>query len=182
VGAQEQLGILIRRLREERNLSVRTLATLTGFSPSFISQVETGQASPSIASLEKIATALGVSVAEFFQESEARSSSVVRNADRPRLHSGWSQALLEKLSLNHSSKLYPVVITIEPGGTSGKHPASTSREEFGFVLDGSIVLTLNEDEYSLQRGDAATIPANTPRRWNNSGDVPAQILIVSVRN
>ncbi len=182
MGAQEQLGILIRRIREERKLSVRTLATVTGFSASFISQVETGQASPSIASLERIAAGLGVSLAEFFQETDARSFPVVRKSERPRLHSGWSQALLEKLTLTHSTRLYPVVITIEPGGMSGKHPASTGREEFGFVVAGSLVLTLNEEEYSLMCGDAITIPQNTPRRWHNVSAEPAQVLLVSPRN
>jgi transcriptional regulator with XRE-family HTH domain len=63
----EQVGELVRELREARRLSVRALAAQAGFSPSFISQVENEQASPSIASLERIATALGVTLVEFFQ-------------------------------------------------------------------------------------------------------------------
>ena len=182
MGAQEQLGILIRRLREERNLSVRTLASVTGFSASFISQVENGQASPSIASLERIATSLGVSLAEFFQETDANSSRVVRGTQRPTLQSGWSQAVLERLTHTHTGRLDPVLITIQPGGISAKHPASISREEFAYVVEGSLGLTFNEEEFSLEQGDAITIPANTPRKWHNDSEKPAQVLIVSPRN
>jgi len=58
-------------------MSLRSLASRTDFSPSFISQVENGVVSPSIASMEKIAGALGVTLGEFFAaaaEGEATSA------------------------------------------------------------------------------------------------------------
>ena len=60
------VGERIRQLRLDLGMSVRTLATQTGFSPSLISQVEHSQVMPSIGSLERIALALGVSLGEFF--------------------------------------------------------------------------------------------------------------------
>ena len=59
------IGEHIRRLRSDRGLSVRAFAAQTGFSPSFISQLENGQVSPSLGSLQKIADALGVTLGEF---------------------------------------------------------------------------------------------------------------------
>ena len=56
----------MRRLREQRGLSLRALAAATDFAPSFISQLEHGTVSPSIASMERIVGALGVSLGEFF--------------------------------------------------------------------------------------------------------------------
>ena len=67
-GDEGYVGKVIRRLRDRTGLSVRGLASKSGFSPSFISQVELGQASPSIASLEKIASALDVTLGEFFEK------------------------------------------------------------------------------------------------------------------
>ena len=49
------LGQSLRRLRESRHISLRVLAEQTDFSASFLSQVENGQASPSISSMERIA-------------------------------------------------------------------------------------------------------------------------------
>src|SRR5439155_2862935 len=92
--AQIQVGELLRRIREKRGVSLRTLADKSGFSPSFISQVENGQASPSIASLEKIVGALDVTLVQFFQAGELRSSAVVPVAQRPRIESGWSKAYI----------------------------------------------------------------------------------------
>ena len=63
---QVQVGERVRSLRTALNLSVRTLASKASFSPSFISQVENGLVSPSIASLERIASVLEVTLAGFF--------------------------------------------------------------------------------------------------------------------
>ena len=80
--SENHIGDRIRRLRTDRGLSVRTLAAMAGFSPSFISQVEHGQVSPSIASLERIASALGITLGGFFTESVPTPAAVVRAAER----------------------------------------------------------------------------------------------------
>src|SRR5688572_33407883 len=95
--SEASLGPSVRRLREAQQLSLRTLAERTGFSASFLSQVENGQASPSISSMERIATALGVSLGEFFQTAETNPLPVVRADARAVLNSGWSKAQLEAL-------------------------------------------------------------------------------------
>jgi len=64
----ENVGKAVRELRVRQHLSLRNLAGQTGFSPSFLSQIENAQSSPSLASIEKITAALGVSLSEFFQE------------------------------------------------------------------------------------------------------------------
>jgi quercetin dioxygenase-like cupin family protein len=72
------------------------------------------------------------------------------------------------------------LITLEPGGRSGKHPTAHPREEFAFVLRGSVELTLGPDTYRLEEGDAATLLRGELRRWTNVGNQDARILIVAV--
>ena len=64
---EQRLGPELKRMRDAAGMSVRTLADLAGFSPSFISQIENGQVSPSIASLEKITATLNLTLADFFR-------------------------------------------------------------------------------------------------------------------
>jgi transcriptional regulator with XRE-family HTH domain len=66
------VGERMRQLRRGLGMSVRALATTTGFSPSLISQAENNQVTPSIGSLERIAMALGVNLSQFFAEPETR--------------------------------------------------------------------------------------------------------------
>ncbi len=169
---------IVRALREAQSLSVRTLASKSGFSASFISQIENGQASPSISSLEKIASALGVTLFEFFGKSESRAFVVVRATDRPRLQSAWSKAHIESLSTDSISRLESLLITIEPTGCSGNSLHVQSREHFAFVVSGEIVLFLENDRQTLTAGDAVTIPAQRPYRWSNESAESAQILLV----
>jgi transcriptional regulator with XRE-family HTH domain len=179
--AERQVGTLLRDLREERRLSVRTFAGQAGFSPSFISQVENGQASPSIASLEKIAAALDLTLVEFFQSGEARASVVVRAEQRPRFESRWSKAEIESLGSDRAGRLEPLLITLRAGGTSGKRPYTLPGEQFAFVVSGEVTLLLDGTEQVLSTGDAVTISAQRPFRWFNSSNGPAQLLVVSSR-
>jgi transcriptional regulator with XRE-family HTH domain len=180
---EANLGEAVRRLRERSHMSLRTLAEKTDFSPSFISQVENGQASPSISSMEKIALALGVTLGEFFQATENRGSNIVRAGGRLGLNSEWSKANIE--SLAHSlagSKLEAVLVTLFPGGASGKRPAAGPYEEFAMVLSGCVSLRLSDQpEQVLNAGDAVSIRPGLPRQWENHGEESTQILVVSAR-
>lgn len=172
----------MRRLRTEQRMSLRALASRTDFSPSFISQVENGMVSPSIASMERIARTLGVTLGEFFAALAAGDAPlVVRAKDRLQMSSLWSQASIEALSPMTGRRLEPVLITLHPGGRSAKHPATHTAEEFAYVLEGGPTLTLGPEEHVLLAGDAVTIRPQELRRWENRGSVVARILNVSAR-
>ena len=89
--SNEQLvGDHLRDVRTRQGFSVRALAARAGCSPSFISQVEHGQASPSISSLERLVPALGMTQGDFFRAST--SPAVVRSHKRAALTPSWSGA------------------------------------------------------------------------------------------
>jgi transcriptional regulator with XRE-family HTH domain len=184
VTGPKNVGERLRHLREERRISVRKLAELTEFSASFISQVENGQASPSIGSLERIAAAVGVTLGEFFAapSGDERAGLIVRAAGREHLDSAWSNARIDALApMSGGRKLEPVLITLEPGGRSGKRPHAHAMEEFAFVLEGRVRLTLGEEAHDLEEGDAVTITPEQARAWENTGSAAARILVVSAR-
>jgi XRE family transcriptional regulator, regulator of sulfur utilization len=179
---EQSLGAAIRRLREQRRLSVRTLARKCGFSPSFISQVELNQASPSLTSLEQIARGLGVTVGQFFEAATSTGPIVVRSSERPVLQSEWSRSQIE--SLGHpglDSRLEALLITIRPSGRSGGHMHSRETELFAIVFAGEVRLHVGETTQLLRRGDAVTIPPGTPHRWENNATKAVQLLKVIAR-
>lgn len=177
------IGEHIRRLRLKRHASVRSFAAQTGFSPSFISQLENGQVSPSLGSMQKIAEALGVTLGEFFAAAATDEESlVVRLSDRRRLDSTWTDAHLEALGpMGRSRRLEPVLAIFGPGGKSGKHLHSNPHEEFAFVVKGQVTLSFADEEHTLEPGDAVTLPAHAPHRWENRSEKIVDIVIVSSR-
>ncbi|MFI5185076.1 MAG: helix-turn-helix domain-containing protein [Vicinamibacteria bacterium] len=180
---QEAVGAHIRQLRLSSNISLRTLAARTDFSPSFISQVENGLVSPSINSMQKIAEALGVTLGEFFAAAaSAEGGSIVRVADREKLSSSWSHAMVEGLApMDGRHPLDAILITLEAGGRSGKHPYPRQQGEFALVLEGEVTLTLGPETHTMGKGDAVTILPRELRLWVNDGASPARILVVSAR-
>jgi XRE family transcriptional regulator, regulator of sulfur utilization len=177
---EHNLGVAIRELRRRRKLGLRVVAKQTGFSPAFLSQVENGQASPSLASMERIAQALGVTLGEFFNGTQERRPIIVRAQDRPGLNSEWSRARIE--AIGHSGpehRMHAILVTLECGGASGKKPHVHSQEQLAFVLSGRIQLTLGSDESILRRGDAVMLLPEVPRLWRNVSTRAAQVLIVS---
>jgi transcriptional regulator with XRE-family HTH domain len=178
--SEQRLGELVRELRTRQGLSLRTLASRAGFSPSFVSQIERGQASPSIASLERLAHALGVTLGDFFRP--PATAIVTRTGERAELTSAWSHAQIEALGPTGPGHVFaPMMITLAPGGQSGGRPYSHGGDEFAIVFEGEVRLTLGEETYQLTRGDAATFPAEIPHRWENAGADPARIVVVSAR-
>jgi transcriptional regulator with XRE-family HTH domain len=176
------VGERIRQLRLGLGMSMRTLATKSGFSPSLISQVEHGQVTPSIGSLERIATALGVSLGQFFLEPDANTTWLVRANARPKLTSTWSPVSIEVLGPLHGpSLLEPVMLTLAPGGRSGRFPAAPGGEKFALLIEGEVTLTLGEEVHVLRKGDAITFAPVTPHQWENSGPGPAHMVIVMRR-
>ena len=163
---------------------MRAFAAQTGFSASFISQLENGLVSPSLGSLQKIAETLGVTLGEFFAATAggAEENLIVRPSERRRLDSTWTDTHLEALgSMTRSRRLEPVLAVFGPGGKSGKQLHSHSREEFAFVLKGRVTLTLGDEENELAPGDAVTLPAHAPHRWENRGPDDVEILLVATR-
>ena len=182
VGATDtHVGPELKRLRTRAGLSLRTLAARAGFSASFLSLLEKGRVSPSIASLERIAGALGVTIVDLLRSRQPAHHGVVRGDARPAFTSSWSRARIEALSGADTGHLEALAVTIAPSGTSGAHLAEHPRDQFAFQLKGALALFMGDQRIEVKAGDAITIPAGTPHRWQNQGRRPAQILLVMPR-
>lgn len=171
-----RLGQRLRQLRQARRLTLRELAERAGVTESFLSQVEREVASPSIASVQRIARALGLSIAELFAE-DPSSGRVVRREARRRIAYPGLDAVDEFLTMGNDGRLQVILSTIGPGGGTGDEPyAHDSDEEVVIVLDGSLELWVADQHYVLREGDAITHDSRLPHRNRNPGDVPARVL------
>ena len=171
-----QLGPRIRALRQARGFTLRELAERAGVTESFLSQVEREVTSPSIASVQRIAGALDLAIAELFVE-EAPHGRVVRRADRRRIAYPGLGAVDEFLTSGLDGRLQVILSTIEPGGGTGDEPyAHDSDEEVVIVLSGSLELWVADERHLLGEGDAITYSSRLPHRNRNAGDGLAVIL------
>ena len=78
----EAVGPTMRRLRSQAKKSLRELARDAGVSPGFLSQLERGLADPSLATLQKISSALDVPITALFEQDVPAPSFVLRASQR----------------------------------------------------------------------------------------------------
>jgi transcriptional regulator with XRE-family HTH domain len=170
------LGARIRALRLARGETLRKLAAQAGVTESFLSQVERGVASPSIASVQRIARALGTSIAELFATDD-RAGIVVRTADRRRVVYQGLGAIDEFLTRATDGRLQVIMSTIQPGGGTGDEAYThDSDEEVVVVLEGVLDLWVGPEHYRLETGDAVTHSSRVPHRNTNPGPGVARVL------
>lgn len=177
-----KLGPRLRAARKSRKISVRALAKRTGFSPSFLSQVELGQSSPSLASLQRICDALEVDLADLLRDpSRARTNPVIRRAERASVRSEWSKASAESLVPNGGDDRFSaLLLSLDPGGRTGALPSRKGMRELAYCVRGTVRLILGEDRYDLSSGDSVVLDqANAS--WENLGRGRAEVLVMSVR-
>lgn len=176
-----ELGPRLRAAREARKISVRSLAQRTGFSPSFLSQVELGQSSPSLASLQRICDALELDLPDLLKAETKRASPIVRRAEREAVRSEWSKASAASLLPDGSDERFgALLLSIDPGGRTGAWPTRHGTKEMAYCVRGRVHLRLDEAEYELSSGDSAVIDSANAS-WENRGGARAEIIIVSAR-
>lgn len=163
------LGETIRRIRAEKNMSLRELADKTDLTPSFLSQVERDLAEPSITSLRKIADALGVPIFYFLLDNE-KPSPVVRKNERKTLKMPQSHLMYELLVPNLDRSMEVWMGRLEPGAVSCETPLSHQGEECLFVLQGLMEVQLGEEIYVLEEGDTIYYFGAVPHQLKNIGE------------
>jgi transcriptional regulator with XRE-family HTH domain len=188
---RSRLGGRIRALRQERGLKIRELAEATGVSTSQISQIETGRVDASVVTLRRIATRLQVPIADFFSPTsdggepasapapapavaqEARPlARIVRAGERKRLQIPRSSFVFELLTPDLQGAIEFLWIELDPGhAASPAMPHSRPGEECALVLEGTMHLTVGEEEYVLGPGDSCVFDPSVPHRLENRGSV-----------
>jgi len=171
-----QLGPRIRSLRQARKVTLRELAERAGVTESFLSQVEREVTSPSIASVQRIARALDLAIAELFVE-EAPLGRVVRREERRRIAYPGLGAVDEFLTSGLDGRLQVILSTIEPGGGTGDEPyAHDSDEEVVIVLEGRLELWVGDERHTLEAGDSVTYSSRLKHGNRNIGETTAVVL------
>lgn len=171
------VGQHIRRLREQRGLSLRALAEACGLSVNAISKIERGENSPTVASLHLLASALNVPITEFFQETSEQATIFVKRGRRLRSqHSGMD---IESLGIGlKDQRLEPFLVTLARNAGADSAPITHAGQEFVYCLEGEIEYQIGGESYHLEAGDSLLFEASQPHRFLNTADATAIILLV----
>lgn len=170
----------IRRLRKQKGLTLKEVAERTGFTKSYLSMVESGKKSPPIATLSKIARALEVDIAAFFEEKNPEDKlTIVRKGERKVVVRDGSSFgyIYESIAPAKRLKMMEPFIITHPVGIEGGW-VDHEGEEFMFVLEGSVRFFYGDKEYILKEGDCVYFDSSIIHRGDAIDDGPAKTLVV----
>ena len=172
------IGEKIRRYRQKLGLTQEELAARTELSKGFISQLERDLTSPSIATLTDILEALGTNLSEFF--TEARTEKIVFNSEDMFEKEETEAGYVVRWLVPNAQKncLEPIMITLEPGGSTYEENPHEG-EEFGYVLQGEVVLTIGKREHIVKQGESFYFESNKVHCLENKSDTTAKVIWVS---
>ncbi len=173
-----EIGERLRAIRLLRRLTLREVATAAAVSESFVSQLERGRSSASVATLQRLSAAVGVEISDLFVGEQQAGPRVRRRQEREWLEWGHlgRKALLTPKPF-HS--LEAVAATFDPGGSTGDEPYTHGdSEELLLVVAGHVHLQLGSELLDLSTGDSVNYRSSTPHRVSNPGSEPAEVLFV----
>ena len=153
----------IRARRRDRRLSLDRLAALADVSKGALVQIENGDANPSIATLCKLAAALGASVADLVQVSGDHPAEIVPASAPRRLWRGPKGGTATLLVGSAGPDMLELWIwELRPGERyeGAAHPAGT--QELIHVVAGALTLAFGQVSYVITQGGSAV--AHTDRR------------------
>jgi transcriptional regulator with XRE-family HTH domain len=176
------LSVRLRHARKVAGLTLKQVAEVAGCSESLISKLENDAASPSLAMLHRLAIALGSNVSELTSEDWVSEEPVLRAGARQvnRFAQGARKGYIDLERITHPQKgglLQGDIHIVSPGMVS--EMIEHAGEEMGYIIEGSLDLTLGETTYTLNAGDSFHFPSNVPHGYRNSTDQTVRILWIN---
>jgi transcriptional regulator with XRE-family HTH domain len=172
----------VRELREAQQFSLDALATSSGVSRSNISLIERGQSSASATVLDKLAAALGVTLASLFEDGEAAiaaPSPMSRAADQRVWTDPGSGYIRRNLSPAVPSSIQLVEVNF-PAGQRVAYDASARTSEIQqqvWMIAGAMDITAGNEQWHLKAGDCLAMPLDQPIVYFNPGRSTARYLV-----
>lgn len=163
-----KIGEHVRTRRKEMGLSLRELGEQTGVSASFLSQVENDQVSPSLNSLQSIATALQVPM--FYFLNDVPGGEIVRADKRSKLYFADSKIGYDLLTPNFARQMMAFFIHMDPHACRIAQPLAKPTEQWMHVCQGSMAIQIGEETYTLATGDTIYFDGDLLREFKSVCD------------
>jgi len=181
-----KIGNKVRELRQKNRYTLQDMAMRTGLSKPFLSQIENDHVVPPIFTLLKLARALDVSMAYFFQEelsseriAVTRSQERIRIERRPHQKKGQVNYLYTALETKKSNKNMEPFLVEFPSQDSVKMVFNSHEgEEFLYVIEGNVEFRSADRVEILHSGDSIYFESDLSHGFRGVGPEPAKALAV----
>jgi transcriptional regulator with XRE-family HTH domain len=179
-----QVGERVKRVREQKGLSLLDVSQRTGMDVPILSEIEEGKVPPPLGSIIKLAKALEMKMGYFISGDEEKAYTIVRRGDRKvvsRFDSGKGKHYgyeYESLAPHKKDRhMEPFLVTLQPSSTDEER-STHDGQEFIFVLRGKMEVRLGEEIHVLEPGDSIYYDSTVPHLVKCHGGEATKILAV----
>jgi transcriptional regulator with XRE-family HTH domain len=172
------IGIKIKALRMKTGMSQKELAEKIGLTPSFLSQLESNQISPSLNSFIHICNTLGVSPAQILEGKEPDEPQWLFKKESVLSHIAFSENDIKGYSIVKNGKMSGTLVVLEPDAHIEEHFIPQGGKKFIHVLKGNVSIIINNKEKTLSSGDSLFLKEERPSLWKNKGGDKAELLLI----
>lgn len=178
-----RLGARLRHARLLRGMRLKELAGEAGCSESMASKIENDKVVPSLTTLHRLCKALGTNVSTLLNSDQPQPWTIMRAGTRQSIglaqRSGSEGTRAEVLvPFGDGRLLEGFVVVIEPGGHSGGQ-IQHKGEEVGYVLEGTLELTIEGRSHRLVAGDSFHFPSDLPHSYGNAGTTELRVVWIN---
>jgi transcriptional regulator with XRE-family HTH domain len=181
--AKESPGDRIRRVRQERGLTVKDLGSRTGIDTADLESMESGETIPALGQLVRLGRALDMKMGYFVSPGIEKLLTVVRKDERqPISRYGETKSIehgyfYESLAPEKADRLMePFIVTLVP--TDKEESSTHAGQEFLYVLKGEMKVQVGDRVEFLKPGDAAYYDSNQPHLVRCAGATVTKVLAV----
>ena len=162
------VGITIKNIRKAKKLLLKDVALKCGISSSMLSQIEKGNANPSLNTIKSIAQVLEVPLFKFFIDSEKENYEfhLLKKDDRKIISTEYVTYELLSPDVETNIECMQMTLIGKNAETSVK-PMAHKGEEIAVLLNGKVKLTIGKFSVVLSSGDSIHIPSMAPHKWTN---------------
>jgi rhodanese-related sulfurtransferase/transcriptional regulator with XRE-family HTH domain len=162
------VGENLKRLRADRQWTLDVLAGMTGVGRQTLGQIELGRTVPSLGTLWKIATALGVPFSTLIARPSDNATRIFRRTTAPKIEDADGRFSSRALFSPHdkgSFEFYELFLAARSREDAEPHAPGT-RENL-LVTQGTLVLELGSERFELSKGDAIAFTADVKHAYVN---------------
>lgn len=164
-------GSKLRELRNEKQMSIAKLSTVSDVSTGLISQIERDLVVPSALILFRLAQALETDMYAFFEDTPPEEVPVIRKGSHNLLTARKNGCIHKILSPDQPERMLDFVeLTLKKGCYYDYRPSFAQGETCGYVIRGTLQVTTEGRGYTLQEGDSITLDSTLPHQCKNTSD------------
>jgi len=173
------IGTKIKELRAKIGMSQKELADRVDLTPSFISQMERNQISPSLNSFMQICNALGVSLSEILERKKPEDVQWLVKKEKILSTPLLNENGLRSFSIVKNGNISGTLVVLEPHTRTEKQFIPVEGKKLIYVLKGDISVVINNRGETLTSGDSIYLKEGVPSLWENEGGDKAELLLLS---